>query len=123
MATRAEPRFRFAAAAPLVDALAERRFPNQPIVAAARAVAVEPETAIPAGPARALLDDVLVLARAEADRAATPALGARAIAQLAPRTARRRRPGRRRRHPQAVGRGSRPGPAGSTGLLGATHRH
>ena len=158
VATRAEPRFRFAAAAQLVDALAEHRFPSQPIVAAARAVAVEPQAAptppsfilliagvlaagmmagqaasvhfywatpvvavvlwragrrsllrhgtvapdpgapkwqlrgplaivyqqIPAGPARALIDDILVLARAEADRAATPALGARAIAQLAP---------------------------------------
>ena len=159
MATRAEPRFRFAAAVRLGDALAERRFPSQPIAEAARAVvALPPATRpplsfvlliagviaagmmagkaasghfywatpivalvlwragqrslgqhgavptlnsgtrkwqldgtltvvyqqIPPGPARALVDDVLVLARAQAERAATPALAARATAQLAP---------------------------------------
>ena len=158
VATRAEPRLRFAAAAQFVETLAERRFPNQPIAAAAHAIVVEPRASqsqpsfvlliagvllagmmagkaasvhfywatpivagvlwragrrslrlqgatmpdqgapkwqlqgalaivyqqIPAGPARALADDVLVLAQAEADHAATPALAARAVAQLTP---------------------------------------
>jgi predicted Ser/Thr protein kinase len=40
--------------------------------------------AVPIGPAKALLDDILTLARAQVDRAATPALASRWKAQLEP---------------------------------------
>lgn len=45
MATRAEPRFRFAAAAQFVEALAERRFPAPAIEAAGSAAAADPPPA------------------------------------------------------------------------------
>ncbi len=158
MATRAEPRYRFATAAQFLDALEEQRFPNQPIPEVSLAPTIAPSppgtpiglvvliagilavgamagisasahffwatpavagllwragrkgltiesqphagpTApqwqltgaaatiyrrIPPGPARVLVEDVLVLARGQVDRAGTPALAEHAAAQLEP---------------------------------------